>query len=141
VLYERRRRLRAKFRGADGKPMIEPCQETRAKLTRPAVSLHEGSAQLSKFTGPTSPFGINSVRSMRPHKVSQVSDSATMQAQQQSSHTGTERDEEMLLPNDFVKNGNYSPAVIDDVGSQNLTLISIVDGAFEVVDYPRTRMY
>jgi hypothetical protein len=77
--------------------MIEPCQETRAKLTRPAVSLHEGSAQLSKFTGPTSQFGINSVRSMRPHKVSQVSDSATVQAQQKSNHTGTERDEEMLL--------------------------------------------
>ena len=38
-LHERRRRLRAKFRGADGKPTTEPFQETRVKLTRPAVNL------------------------------------------------------------------------------------------------------
>jgi len=46
-----------------------------------------------------------------------------------------------LLPDDVVKHGNYSPAIIEDVGSQDLTLISVVRGAFRVIDHPRTWMY
>ncbi len=46
-----------------------------------------------------------------------------------------------LFPSDVVKNGNYSPTVINDVGSQDLTLVSVVDRTLEVVDYPGTRMY
>src|SRR5258708_33739218 len=37
--HERRGRLRAKFRGADGKPTTAPSRETKVELTRPVVNL------------------------------------------------------------------------------------------------------
>ena len=49
--------------------------------------------------------------------------------------------EQMLFPYDVVKNGGYSPAIIENVGRQDLTLKNIVDGPFEIIDYPRARVY
>lgn len=44
-------------------------------------------------------------------------------------------EEETLLPDDVVKNGNYSPAIEDDVDCQDLSLISVVQCAIEIIDY------